>query len=166
MTSIKTPRIHAACLTLIGLLLTVPAGFSADYSSGVTAKVLTKTTVTGNGQKISYPQTEKAEVTAMTVELAPGAETGWHKHPVPVYAYVVSGNLTVELEDHKQLAFKAGDAIIEVVNTLHNGRNSGSEPVRLAVFYLGAEGVPNVIKPEPAGKTEEKNLTPPSLPLN
>lgn len=152
MRSIITPRIHAACLMLIGLLLTVPAEFSADYNSGVTAKVLTKTTVTGNGQKISYPQTEKAEVTAMTVEMAPGAETGWHKHPVPVYAYVVSGNLTVELEDRKQLAFKAGDAIIEVVNTLHNGRNSGSEPVRLAVFYLGAEGVPNVIKPEPVAK--------------
>lgn len=166
MTSILTARIHAASLMLIGLLLIVTSAFSADYNSGVTAKVLTKTTVTGNGQKISYPQTDRAEVTAMTVELAPGAETGWHKHPVPVYAYVVSGNLTVELEDHKQLAFKAGDAIIEVVNTLHNGRNSGSEPVRLAVFYLGTEGVPNVIKPEPAGKTEEKNLTPPSLPLN
>jgi len=117
--------------------------------------VLTKTTVTGNGQKISYPQTDRAEVTAMTVELAPGAETGWHKHPVPVYAYVVSGNLTVELEDRKQLAFKAGDAIIEVVNTLHNGRNSGSEPVRLAVFYLGAEGVPNVIKPESVKNTDK-----------
>ncbi len=166
MTSINTPRIHAASLLLIGLLLIVPSAFSADYSSGVTAKVLTKTTVTGNGQKISYPQTDRAEVTAMTVELAPGAETGWHKHPVPVYAYVVSGNLTVELEDRKQLAFKAGDAIIEVVNTLHNGRNSGSEPVKLAVFYLGAEGVPNVIKPEPVKNTEEKNLTPPSLPLN
>ena len=153
MTSIITPRIHAACLMLIGLLLTAPSAFSAEYNSGVTAKVLTKTSVTGNGQKISYPQTDRAEVTAMTVELAPGAETGWHKHPVPVYAYVVSGNLTVELEDRKQLAFKAGDAIIEVVNTLHNGSNSGGEPVRLAVFYLGAEGVPNVIKPEPVAKS-------------
>jgi hypothetical protein len=40
-----------------------------------------------------------------------------------------------------------------VVNTLHNGKNIGAEPVKLAVFYLGAEGIPNVIKPNAAKKT-------------
>lgn len=90
----------------------------------------------------------------MTVDLAPGAETGWHKHPVPVYAYVVSGNLTVELEGGAVLSFKAGDAIIEVVNTLHNGINGGKEPVRLAVFYLGVEGMPTVIKMKPVEKVK------------
>jgi hypothetical protein len=103
-------RIAGLCLT--GLLLIVPPAIAADYSSGVTAKVLQKTSVTGNGQTITYPLTDKAEVTAMTVDLAPGAETGWHQHPVPVYAYVVAGNLSVELEDGRQLSFKSGDAII------------------------------------------------------
>ena len=132
---------------LVGLfLIIVLPAIAADYSSGVTSKVLSKTAVTGNGQKISYPLTDRAEVTAMTVDLAPGSETGWHKHPVPVYAYVVSGSLSVELEDGKLLSFSAGEAIIEVVNTLHNGRNSGTVPVKLAVFYLGAEGIPNVVR--------------------
>ena len=132
---------------LVGLfLIIVQPAIAADYSSGVTSKVLSKTAVTGNGQKISYPLTDRAEVTAMTVDLAPGSETGWHKHPVPVYAYVVSGSLSVELEDGKLLSFSAGEAIIEVVNTLHNGRNSGTVPVKLAVFYLGAEGIPNVVR--------------------
>ena len=142
------------CLTAL-LLITAPA-FSADYNTGVTSKVLVKTSVTGNGQQITYPVTDKAEVTAMIVELAPGSETGWHKHPVPVYAYVISGKLSVEIEGGKQLTFNAGDAIIEVVNTLHNGRNFGNEPVKLAVFYLGAEGTPNVIKPVRADKSELK----------
>lgn len=146
MIPLFAPQIRAACLGLSGLLLIVSSTFAADYSSGVTAKVLTKTTVTGNGQKILYPVTDRAEVTAMTVDLAPGAETGWHKHPVPVYAYVVSGNLTVELEDGKKLSFVAGEAIIEVVNVMHNGKNKGPEPVKLAVFYLGAAGTPNVVK--------------------
>lgn len=92
----------------------------------------------------------------MTVELLPGSETGWHKHPVPVYAYVISGKLTVEIEGGKQLSFDAGEAIIEVVNTLHNGKNIGNEPVKLAVFYLGDEGTPNVIKPVPEDKPELK----------
>lgn len=128
------------------LLILVQPAIAADYSSGVTSKVLSKTTVTGNGQKISYPLTDRAEVTAMTVDLAPGSETGWHKHPVPVYAYVVSGSLSVELEDGKLLSFTAGEAIIEVVNTMHNGRNSGAVAAKLAVFYLGAEGIPNVVR--------------------
>ena len=147
-------KISAACLCLLGLFLIATPAFTADYSSGVTAKILKKTSVTSNGQKISYPQTDKAEVTAMTVELAPGAETGWHKHPVPVYAYVISGHLSVELEDGQQLSFTSGEAVIEVVNVLHNGKNKGNEPVKLAVFYLGAEGTANVIKPEKAEKKE------------
>lgn len=65
---------------------------------------------------------------------------------MPVYAYVVSGHLTVEIEGGKILSFAPGEAIIEVVNTLHNGQNRGDEPVKLAVFYLGAEGTPNVIR--------------------
>lgn len=132
---------------LIGLLQLGASAFAADYSSGVTAKILTKTRVTGNGQQIIYPKTANAEVTAMVVELAPGAETGWHQHPIPVYAYVLSGNLAVEITGNKILLFGPGEAIIEVVDTLHNSKNIGSEPVRLAVFYLGAEGTPNVIKP-------------------
>lgn len=149
-------QIHIAITCLISLFLIVPPAFSADYKSGVTAQVLKKTMVTGNGQRISYPATDKAEVTAMTVDLAPGAETGWHKHPIPVYAYVVSGTIIVEIEGGKEISFGPGEAIIEVVNTLHNGRNKGKEPVKLAVFYLGAEGIPNVIKPALAENTDRK----------
>jgi quercetin dioxygenase-like cupin family protein len=119
---------------------------AADYQSGVTVKKLVQTTVTGNGQQIVYPSTGRPEVTAMTVEIAPGAETGWHSHPIPVYAYVVSGALDVELEGGKTLAFNEGDAVIEVVNTLHNGKNTGSLPVKLVVFYTGVMNEPTVIK--------------------
>lgn len=127
--------------------LVVPAR-GEGYSSGVTAKVLQQTTVTSNGQPITYPRTNKAEVTALTVELAPGASTGWHKHPVPVYAYVVAGTLSVELEGGASMTYGANEAVIEVVDTWHNGRNQGPEPVKLAVFYLGSQGTPNVIKME------------------
>lgn len=37
-------------------------------------------------------------------------------------------------------------AIVEVQNLAHNGRNAGSETVRLAVFYTGEEGRPNVTR--------------------
>ena len=154
MNSSYSSRIRIVCLCLTALVLHVAPAFSADYNTGVTSRVLVKTSITGNGQPITYPVTDKAQVTAMTVELAPGAETGWHKHPVPVFAYVLSGKLVVDIEGGRQLSFAAGDAIIEVVNTLHNGRNAGREPVKLAVFYLGSEGTPNVIKQVRPGKAE------------
>lgn len=138
--------IRCAYLGLMAVFLIASTTFAAGYSSGVTAKVLKKTTVTGDGQKITYPKTDNAEVTAMTVDIAPGAETGWHKHPIPVYASVLSGHLTVEMEGGQRSSYGTGDAIIEVVNTLHNGKNNGADPVQLVVFYLGAEGTPNVIR--------------------
>lgn len=138
-----------ATTCFVTVLLAVSAGYSADYKSGVTARVLGKSMVTGNGSRIVYPGTDKAEVSLVDVELAPGAETGWHKHPVPVYAYVVSGSIAVELENGMKRTFAAGDVIFEVVDILHNGKNAGMVPVKMTVVYLGVEGTPNVVKTSP-----------------
>jgi len=119
---------------------------AAEYAGGVQAKALSKTRQTSNGAPIEYLQTSQPEITVMKVDIAPGAQTGWHKHSVPVYAYVLSGFLTVNIEGHKPLTFKTGDVIIEVVNTRHNGINTGKKPVQLIVFYTGAVNVQNVIK--------------------
>ena len=120
---------------------------SADeYSGSVQARVILKTKNMSNGQPIAYLKSDNPEVTVMTVELPPGAETGWHIHPVPVYAYILSGSLTVEVEGKNTSVFQAGDAIIEAVNTRHCGRNTGAVPVKLVVFYTGAENLPNVTR--------------------
>lgn len=127
--------------------LLLPSFLNAgEYDGGVQAKVLLKTNTTGNGMPIAYLKTDQPEITAMTVDIAPGAQTGWHKHPVPVYAYVLSGCLTVDIEGNISRQFKAGDVIIEVLNTRHNGINNGKDPVKLIVFYTGGTNVPNVIK--------------------
>ena len=119
-----------------------------EYKPGVSSTVLIDTDVTSSGQKITYPCTDKGRITALRVEIAPGTETGWHKHTIPVYAYMLSGELEVELKDGNKKQFKAGEVIIEVFNTFHNGRNSGSQPAVLIVFYTGIKGVPNVVKME------------------
>jgi quercetin dioxygenase-like cupin family protein len=117
-----------------------------QYGGGVQARVVLKTKNMSNGQPIAYLKTDNPEVTVMTVELPPGAETGWHTHLVPVYAYVLSGSLTIEMEGMKTAIFQAGDTIVEVVNTRHSGKNTGDVPVKLVVFYTGAENLPNVTR--------------------
>lgn len=75
---------------------------------------------------------------------------------------MVSGHLDVDMEGGKSLSFQPGDAIIEVVDAWHNGRNAGCEPVRLAVFYLGGKGVANVLKsPTELGPAAVPPLCPP-----
>jgi quercetin dioxygenase-like cupin family protein len=135
-------------ISLCLLILCVTSSFAgaAEYSGGVQARVVLKAKTTSDGQPISYLTMGSPEVTVMTVEIPPGGETGWHSHPVPVYAYVLSGSLTVEVGDKGRSIFQAGDAIIEVVNTRHCGKNAGVIPVKLVVFYTGAENLPNVTR--------------------
>jgi len=131
-------------LSLI-LCFSVSPAFCSDYDN-IKVHPLLKTTITTDGRKLSYPKTDMPEVTVVIVEISAGGETGWHTHPVPVYAYVLAGELAVETDGGEKHSFKEGDAIVEVVNTVHNGRNAGKTPVRLVVFYTGVEGSPNTIR--------------------
>jgi len=139
-------RIFKPGIILSLLLCLASVAYGGDYVGTVKAKKILVTTTAGNGQKHMYLKTEHPEVTALTVEIPPGAETGWHVHTVPVYAYVLAGDLTVEIAGSRALTFKPGDAIVEVQNLAHNGRNLGKDTVKLAVFYTGEEGRPNVTK--------------------
>lgn len=135
----------AKLCVIVLFIFTSPSALAGEYQSGLQAKVLLKTTTTSNGDPVTYLKTEQPEITAMAVTIAPGAETGWHSHPAPVYAYVISGSLTVNIDGKLFRNFNAGDVIVEVVNVRHNGVNKGSVPVELIVFYTGANGAPNVI---------------------
>jgi len=140
-------RVSLVSVLLLFFLFCMSSFVSADeYSGGVQARVILKTRNMSNGQPLAYLKSDNPEVTVMTVELPPGAETGWHTHPVPVYAYILSGSLTVEVEGRKASVFQTGDAIIEAVNTRHCGKNTGDVPVKLIVFYTGAVNLPNVVR--------------------
>jgi quercetin dioxygenase-like cupin family protein len=132
---------------LTGFMMLLPfSAAAAQYDAGVQAKIILQTETMSNGEPIDYLDTDHPSVTVMIVDIAPGAQTGWHSHPVAVYAYVMAGNLSVQLEGGKTFEFKEGEAIIEVVKLKHNGINNGKVPVKLVVFYLGEKDIPNVMK--------------------
>ncbi len=138
------------CLLAAGAIMPAHAD---DYRAVRSTTILTSS-VASNGQKLSYLRTDNPEVTAKIVEIDPGGETGWHTHPVPVYAYMLSGTITVTLADGRTYDYKEGDAIFEVRDIPHNGRNNGTTPARLVVFYTGAAGTPNVKRVDaPVGGT-------------
>ena len=142
-----------AAILLAFMLAFVTSVHAEGYAAKIKAEKILVTTTAENGQHHTYLRTDHPEVTAMTVQIPPGAETGWHMHTLPVYAYVLAGTITVEIAGGKTLSFKQGDAIVEVQNLAHNGSNRGNEPVSLAVFYTGEEGRPIVTKVQPPANT-------------
>ena len=119
------------------LVLALPVNVLAvDYSAAVKVTPLLKTTTTWEGKAIVYPEGD-AQLSGLMVEIAPGGETGWHEHPVPSFELMLQGTLEVTTEHGQVKRLQAGEAFSEVVNTKHNGRNVGKEPVKILVVYIG-----------------------------
>lgn len=131
---------------LTALLACAGTLFADGYTGDIRVRVLLKTDTTSLGHAIEYPEVGAPEVTAIEVVIPPGGETGWHRHPVPGYGYVLSGTLTLETGEGKTFTFGPGDAFAEVVKTRHNGRNLGTEPVKLVAFFTGEKGKAFTIK--------------------
>ena len=94
------------------------------------------------GQPIAYPA-GTAEVTAAIVTIPPGGETGWHLHAVPLFGYMLEGELTVDYGDKGTRSYAVGDALVEATDWPHNGMNKGAVPVRILTVYAGAKGIAN-----------------------
>jgi quercetin dioxygenase-like cupin family protein len=112
----------------------------SQYSNDIIVEPILKTDTTTIGQGFIYPDSQKDEITISKITIQPGKSTGWHKHEFPVFAYVLKGNLTVELENHKSMEFPENSSFPEVLNTFHNGVNNGKVNVILIAFYLGEKG--------------------------
>jgi quercetin dioxygenase-like cupin family protein len=132
-------KIIPCVVSLLSVVLLSAVLPALNSSRDVKVTPLLKTSTAWNGQPIVYPQGQ-AEITALTIEIAVGGQTGWHLHPVPSFAHVLQGRLDVSLKNGQVKHLKAGDTMAEVANTLHNGRNVGKIPVKLLVFYAGVRG--------------------------
>lgn len=121
------------------------AGLAQDTEAPITAETLLSTQTTVIGQPFDYPTETPAEISASIVTIAPGAETGWHIHPVPLFGYMLEGTLTVDYGSRGTRTYESGDSLVEAWNWPHNGINHGDVPVQVMVVYAGAEGLPTAV---------------------
>jgi quercetin dioxygenase-like cupin family protein len=126
-------------LTGFILLIDSQSGKS-QYASDLKIETILKTDTTSIGQKINYPVTQQSEVTMLKITIPPGKTTGWHEHDYPVFAYVIKGTLTVEMEDRPTLLFAENSSFAEVIHTVHRGINNGTDDLVLLAIYLGEKG--------------------------
>ena len=105
-------------------------------------KELVKTTRSWDGKGLpAYPQGQP-EITILRISIPAGTRLHTHSHPTINAGVLLSGQLTVVTTDGKTLQLKAGDPIVEVVNTWHYGINQGKVPAEIVVFYAGTSGTP------------------------
>src|SRR5215207_8163149 len=124
-------------------VLQVPATRAQDVSyQNLVAPVLASSE-TVIGEKLTYPTGTPAKVTAVVVTVPPGGETGWHKHPIPLFGYILEGTLVVDYAAHGTRSYHAGEGLLEAMSAPHNGRNLGAVPVRILAVYLGEQGKAN-----------------------
>jgi quercetin dioxygenase-like cupin family protein len=134
----------AALLLSFGVL----AG-SAERASAESAETVIETGKTILGQPFTYPTGAPAKVTAVIITMQPGEETGWHEHDVPMFAYLLDGELTVDYGPRGKHIFRKGDAAMEAIDTAHNGRNTGHGIARVLAVFVGADGIPDTTKMAP-----------------
>lgn len=126
-------------------LLLLPFIALAGNHGGIKAEILAQSDSSWDGKKLPAYPTEDPQVTVLKVTIPPHSTLKWHKHPSINAGYMVSGELTVIEEGGQSLRLKAGDALIELVDTWHFGRNDGDIPVEIVVIYVGVKDVPLAI---------------------
>lgn len=88
-----------------------------------------------------YPQGQP-ELVAIKYIIPPGKKLNWHHHLVMNHGVLVQGELTIIALDGKTKVMRAGDVVVEMVDTIHHGENRGMEPVVLYMFYLSQKDKP------------------------
>jgi quercetin dioxygenase-like cupin family protein len=111
---------------------------------GYPAEPLLSTSTTVLGEPLRYPN-GAAHVTSAIVTLAPGERTILHKHGVPMFFYILDGEITVDYGKHGKRTYRKGQSQIEAMGVAHFGENNGKEPMHLIAVYMGANRARNVI---------------------
>jgi quercetin dioxygenase-like cupin family protein len=124
-----------------------PGGVASPLPAGFESKPVIKTGKTRDAQPIVYPRTEKPELLSVIGTLQPGGRTPLHEHPVPVFVYVLDGELELQSEGQPSQVYKSGEAWIESLNKKHQAFNKGAAPARILVVFVGEEGKPTTITP-------------------
>ena len=120
-----------------------------NSSSLVETTELIRTSQSWDGAELpDYPQ-GRPELVVKKYVFPAGQKLAWHHHPVMNYGVLVQGELTIIAKDGTEKVVHAGEAVVEMVGTVHHGENRGSQSAILYMCYVSQEGLPlSVPNPE------------------
>ena len=112
----------------------------------VTSEELIRTSQSWDGVELPDYFQGKPELVAVKYVFPAGQKLGWHHHPVINYGVLLQGELTIIGQDGKEKVVHEGEAVVEMVNTIHHGENRGTKPVILYMFYLSQKDLPLAVQ--------------------
>jgi quercetin dioxygenase-like cupin family protein len=136
-------------ITALSAVLLLQSGCTMVWTSQemgqatpVVKEELVKTIHSWDGKVLPAYPLGQPEITVLRIKIPAGARLETHHHPVINAGVLTRGELTVVTTEGRTLYLKAGDPIVEVVNTVHYGINQGRAPAEIIVFYAGMIGSP------------------------
>jgi len=87
--------------------------------------------------------TPNLDIAVQRIVFQPGGQSGWHRHPGPVFIEVVSGTMTFYMSDDPACApmvRTAGQGYLDVGEHPHIARNESGAPAENIVVYLAPQG--------------------------
>ena len=117
-----------------------------DVVQQVTSEELIRTSQSWDGVELPDYFQGRPELVAVKYVFPAGQKLGWHHHPVMNYGILVQGELTIIGQDGKEKTVHEGEAVVEMVNTIHHGENRGTKPVILYMFYLSQKDLPLAVQ--------------------
>ena len=96
----------------------------------------------------------KAKATTFEVTFEPGASSAPHRHPGPIFGYILEGELEFAVGAEKPRTLKAGDTFYEPAMALHAvSRNpSDKATTRVLAVLVHPRDAKDLVIPEPAKK--------------
>lgn len=142
MTQTRLRQLLAASLVLIALLGAPPVlAREPGIAEGVARQELSVEPLAGDRSK---------EVVTDVYSFPPGTVLPWHIHPdAQEISYVLSGELTLEIEGEEPKHLKAGESFYLQPNKVHRGLNEGDTPVKLFVVRIKPVDKPVTVEVEP-----------------
>ena len=93
---------------------------------------------------------KEAKATAVEVTLEPGQAGEPHRHPGPVFGYVIEGEYEWGIEDQPARVLKAGETFYEPAGCLHRvSKNPAAKgKTRILAWVLHPRGAKSLVIPE------------------
>jgi quercetin dioxygenase-like cupin family protein len=127
-----------------------PAGPAFTLSSG-SASTLVGRASFSDGFKVKRKtgdwkvsvDSDPLDIAVQTIVFQPGGQSGWHRHPGPVFILVVQGEMTFYESDDpdcKPIIRHAGQAYLDAGEHAHIARNETQAEARNVVTYFAPPG--------------------------
>jgi quercetin dioxygenase-like cupin family protein len=111
---------------------------------GISVEPLLETDQTILGDSFAYPA-GRARITSAVLTVPPGAIVPLHLHQVPLFVYILQGEIIVDYGSRGTRTYRKGDSFVEAFEWPHHARNGGKGNVKILTVYAGADGVQNSI---------------------